>query len=244
MSGTSFDGVDAALIKTDGKDHIEYLNSEFLPFSKKEKTLYKVSILKNYNFLTKAIDKKHIEVIKKLLTKTNIKNSHIDLIGLHGQTLFHKPEQKWSWQYINAKKITREFRTNIISDFRLNDINNGGEGAPLVPIYHSKIIKKFIKRSPIAILNVGGVSNVTIVKSDGSFLGFDIGPGNGPLDTIVSNKTNLDYDADGKISKKGKVHHDVSTKIILEIEKLVSKRSYDRRVLDQICHKEDNEYEN
>ena len=67
-----------------------------------------------------------------------------------------------------------------------------------------KIIKKFIKRAPIAILNVGGVSNVTIVKSDGSFLGFDIGPGNGPLDTIVSNKTNLDYDADGKISKKVK----------------------------------------
>ncbi len=238
MSGTSFDGVDAALIKTDGENYIKFIDSAFLPYSKKEKKLYKSSILKNFYFLTKAIDKKHIEVIKVLLKKACIKKNSVDLIGLHGQTFSHKPEEKWSWQYINSEKLAKEFKINIVSDFRLNDINKGGEGAPLVPIFHAKITKKFIKKSSVAVLNVGGVSNVTIVKNDGSFVGFDIGPGNGPMDSIVLNKLNLDFDKGGEISQIGKINHMISKRIIKKIEKLVTKRSYDRNVLDEICIKE------
>lgn len=235
MSGTSFDGVDAALIKTDGENYIKFIGSAFLAYSKKEKHLYKKSILNNINFLTKAIDDKHIEVIKLLLKKTNIKIRSVNLIGLHGQTFFHKPEEKWSWQYINSEKLLKVFKKNIISDFRLNDINNGGEGAPLVPIFHAKLIKKFIKESPIAILNIGGVCNVTIVNKDETFLGFDIGPGNGPIDSIVFNKFSIDFDKGGNISKKGKVYKSVSKSIIFKIEKLVSNKSYDRKTLDKIC---------
>ena len=238
MSGTSFDGVDAALMRTDGENYIKFISSTFLPYSDKEKKLYKSSFFNNFDFLTKSINDKHIEVIKKLLTETSLKASSIDLIGLHGQTLFHKPEEKWSWQYINPEKLVKEFKTKVISDFRLNDINNGGEGAPLVPIYHAAIIKEFIKTLPVAILNVGGVSNVTIVKKDGSFIGFDIGPGNGPIDSIVSSRLNLDFDIAGKISKKGKINYNISKKIVFEIEKLGSRRSYDRNILDQICLKE------
>ena len=93
-------------------------------------------------------------------------------------------------------------------------------------------------KSSVAVLNVGGVSNVTIVKNDGSFVGFDIGPGNGPMDSIVLNKLNLDFDKGGEISQIGKINHMISKRIIKKIEKLVTKRSYDRNVLDEICIKE------
>ena len=101
----------------------------------------------------------------------------------------------------------------------MNDINNGGEGAPLVPIYHAAIAKKSLKL-PVAILNIGGVSNVTIVKNDWSFIGYDIGPGNGPIDSIVQDKLNVDFDKDGKISKKGQFNKKISQSIKLEIENL------------------------
>ena len=235
MSGTSFDGVDAAIIKTDGKSCIDFIGSAFVPYSRKEKLLFESSLIDNYANITDFINNTHIKAIKTLLKKTEIKLKNIDLIGLHGQTFIHKPEEKWSWQYINTDKFIKEFKTNIVSDFRLNDLNKGGEGAPLVPIYHANIAKKFSKGLPIAIINIGGVCNATIIKSDKSFLGFDIGPGNGPIDKIVSAKLNLNFDNEGKLSKKGKINNSIRKKIITEIKSLPSKRSYDRKVLDDIC---------
>ena len=107
MSGTSFDGVDAALIKTDGEDYIKIISSEFVEYEKKEKILYKSSILKNLNFLTNVINNRHIEVIHLLLKRTGLKLKDIDLIGLHGQTFFHKPQESWSWQYIDSEKFVK-----------------------------------------------------------------------------------------------------------------------------------------
>ena len=156
---------------------------------------------------------------------------------MHGQTIRHKPEERWSWQEINSKKFAKEFKTNVISDFRLNDILRGGEGAPLVPIYHANIVKSLLLEFPIAIINIGGVCNVTVVKENGSFLGFDIGPGNGPIDKITLNKFKLNYDIDGKLSKLGNINKSIIKKIICEINNLPSKRSYDRKELDDICLK-------
>ena len=235
MSGTSFDGVDAAMIETNGESYISFIDSTFIPYTKKERKLYGSSITDNYSHITSSINEKHIMAIKVLLQKTQIKPQSLDLIGLHGQTFSHKPEEKWSWQYINAAKFVKVFKTNIVSDFRLNDINKGGEGAPLVPIYHANIAKKFSKDFPIAILNIGGVCNVTIIKSDKSFLGYDIGPGNGPIDKIVSSKFNLNFDKGGEISRKGEINNTIGKSMISEIDKLPSKRSYDRKVLDDIC---------
>ena len=237
MSGTSFDGVDAAIIKTDGRNLIKFIDATFIPYTRKERALYGASFFKNYNYITNFINNKHIKAIKKLLTKTNFSYDSIDVIGLHGQTIKHKPEEKWSWQNIDALKFVKTFKTNVISDFRLNDINNGGEGAPLVPVYHANIAKSYLNDLPAAIINIGGVSNVTIVKRDGSFLGYDIGPGNGPIDKIVSNKFNLNFDKDGQISKRGIINSGIIKKIISDIETLPSKRSYDRDMLDKICLK-------
>ena len=123
MSGTSFDGVDAALIKTDGNSFIELIDTSYIEYNKKEKKLYNTSIIKNYRAITKIIDDKHLLAIKKILNN----NVEADIIGLHGQTLLHKPSERWTWQYINAELIAQRFKIKTISDFRLTDINNEGE---------------------------------------------------------------------------------------------------------------------
>ena len=145
MSGTSFDGVDAALIKTDGKEYIKNIYSSFVKYDSFEREIYYNSFFQNFNKISEIINKKHILAIEEVYKKVSCK---IDVIGLHGQTIKHNPKEKWTWQLINPLLIVKKFNTNIISDFRINDINNGGEGAPLVPIFHEKIIlKKKIKTS-------------------------------------------------------------------------------------------------
>ena len=100
MSGTSFDGVDAAIIKTDGKKFIKSIENCYAKYSTAEKSIYFESVLKNYRRITEIIDNKHKLVIEKILKKFGKK---VDIIGLHGQTFFHKPHAKWTWQYINSK---------------------------------------------------------------------------------------------------------------------------------------------
>ena len=97
MSGTSFDGVDAAIIKTDGKQKIEFVDSIFIPYLKEEKKLYESSVIENYIKILEFINNKHIKAIKSLLKKAKLKYENIDIIGLHGQTIRHKPEERWSW---------------------------------------------------------------------------------------------------------------------------------------------------
>ncbi len=231
MSGTSFDGVDVALIKTDGAKYIQKLDSNFVSYSSCEKKLFKTSIIKNYKTITNFIDNKHLSAIKKILNK----NNNIDVIGVHGQTFYHKPELGWSWQYINVKKILKEFKINVVSDFRLSDVNNGGEGAPLVPIFHKNIIlnKKF--SLPAAILNIGGVSNITVVHNNSSLSGFDTGPGNGPLDALMNKRLGLHYDKNGKLAEGGCTNKKIKEKTLSLLKNSFHLKSYDRSYLDKIC---------
>ena len=232
MSGTSFDGVDAAIIKTDGKDYIKRIETSFTNYSNSEKTLYQNSILKNYKIITKVIDNKHIEVIKKILKKFTKK---VDIIGLHGQTFFHNPNSGWTWQYINSKRIMRYFKTNVVSDFRISDVNKGGEGAPLVPIFHNKLILQKSFDLPVGVLNIGGVSNITIIKNKNNFLGFDTGPGNGPLDFLVQNRLKISMDKNGSIAKKGCINNKIKKKTLDLLKKNIQTVSFDRNILDKAC---------
>ena len=232
MSGTSFDGVDAAIIKTDGKDYIKRIETDFVKYSSSEKALYQSSILKNYKIITKAIDNKHKKVIKKILKKFAKK---VDIIGLHGQTFFHNPNSGWTWQYINSKKIMRYFKINVVSDFRVADINKGGEGAPLVPIFHNNLILQKSFGLPVGVLNIGGVSNITIIKNKNNFFGFDTGPGNGPLDLLVHNRLKISMDKNGSIASKGDINNKIKKKTLDLFRKNIQSVSFDRNILDQVC---------
>ena len=232
MSGTSFDGVDAAIIKTDGQYYVKRIKTSFIKYNDSERALYQNSILKNYKKITKVIDNKHKQVIKKILKKFDHK---VDIIGLHGQTFFHCPNLGWTWQYINSKKIMRYFKTNVVSDFRVADINKGGEGAPLVPIFHKNLILQKNLDLPVGVLNIGGVSNITIIKSKNDFLGFDTGPGNGPLDLLIYNRLKISMDKNGSIANKGRINNKIKKKTIDLFRKNFKTLSFDRKSLDKVC---------
>ena len=232
MSGTSFDGVDAAIIKTDGQYYIKRIETSFIKYSNSEKVLYQNSILKNYKKIRNVIDNKHKKVIEKIIKKFGKK---VDVIGLHGQTFFHNPNSGWTWQYINSKRIMRYFKTNVVSDFRVADINKGGEGAPLVPIFHKNLIIQKKLDLPVGILNIGGVSNITIIKNKNDFLGFDTGPGNGPLDLLVFNRLKISMDKNGNIANKGQINNKVKKKTLDLFRKNFQTISFDRNSLDKVC---------
>ena len=232
MSGTSFDGVDAAIIKTDGQSYIKRIETSFIKYSNSEKALYQASILKNYKKITNIIDNRHIQVIGKILKKFSKK---VDVIGLHGQTFFHNPSSGWTWQYINSKKIMQHFKTNVVSDFRIADINKGGEGAPLVPIFHKNLILQKSLDLPVGVLNIGGVSNITIIKDKKDFIGFDTGPGNGPLDLLMYNRYKISMDENGNIANTGHINNRVKEKTLNLFKKNFRTLSFDRTNIDKTC---------
>ena len=232
MSGTSFDGVDAAIIETDGEYFIKKIESSFIEYNKEERNIYYNSILKNYSKITSIVDHKHKLVIENILNKFGKK---VDIIGLHGQTFFHNPNAKWTWQYINSKYIAQCFKTNVISDFRIADINKGGEGAPLVPLFHKNLLFKEKNDYPIGVLNLGGISNITIVKNQNDFLGFDTGPGNGPLDFLTYDRLKLKMDKNGKIAKEGKINNYIKTKTLDLLKNNITSISFDRKKMDKVC---------
>ena len=234
MSGTSFDGVDAALIKTNGRNFIELIDTSYVEYSPLEKSLYNSSIIKNYKKITDIINNKHISAIKILLTNNS---NDIDVIGLHGQTFYHKPNESWTWQYINSELIAKYFNVKVISDFRIKDINAGGEGAPLVPIFHKKLILNSKLELPAAILNIGGISNITVVTVNKELIGFDIGPGNGPLDKLMEKKLKINMDKDGELAKSGLINKSIKEKTFNLLNKKMNSNSFDRAELDDYCLK-------
>ena len=239
MSGTSFDGVDASLIKTDGKNFIQHIHSITTNYNEEERKIYSFPLFQNYHLITKKINQTHKKAIKRLLKESEVNIKNIDIIGVHGQTFAHKPNEKWSWQYIDHNYLLKEFKTKIVTDFRLKDLNFGGEGAPIVPIFHNAVFKNTKKSGfPLALVNIGGVSNVTII--DGyNFYGFDIGPGNGPSDRISNERFNKKMDRGGKLALKGTIKKSVALDIIKTIKK-ISNKSYDRKELDVLCLKKTN----
>lgn len=211
MSGTSMDGIDATLIKTDGKkvfEHHPMINNNY---SKDTQEM----LLTSFNTLIDFLNNKsaqeeliykitidHFRAAKVLINKTNIIP---DLIGFHGQTIYHNPKQKKSIQLGNAELLSKLLKIDVISDFRENDIYNGGEGAPLAPIYHKYLIKKHNFSLPTCFLNIGGISNISYYDGR-DLIGFDAGPGNGLMDQYIQSISKYKYDNNGKIASNGKSH--------------------------------------
>ena len=130
----------------------------------------------------------------------------IDLIGFHGQTIFHNAIEKISKQLGDGKLLSQMTKRIVVNNFRVADVENGGQGAPLVPVYHQTMAKDIKK--PVAIINIGGVSNVTYID-DQELIAFDTGPGNAPLDDIVFQRLGLSFDNNGKIAQSGVINRSI-----------------------------------
>ena len=232
MSGTSLDGVDAAILRTDGEHGIEPGPALFLPYSRDLKIFVRRAIKAALEGRDGAADigkasaevtAAHVEAVIALLNKAGLKRTQIDVIGFHGQTILHRPKRSpedvgRSWQIGDARLLAEETRIDVVADFRSNDIAEGGEGAPLAPVYHGALARALQRDHPVGILNLGGVANITFAPSAGNELGllaFDCGPGNGLIDQWTELKTGAAMDENGALAKSGQVHSEVLRMMLL-----------------------------
>ena len=220
MSGTSGDGIDASIIKSNGKSSYEVITNKYFEYEQKifntihnlKENIQNVKDLNKYSNeilkLEKNITLYHAKVINEIL-----KNYQIDIIGFHGQTIYHSSEEKISKQIGEGKLLLQLTQKNIVYNFRQNDIKNGGEGAPLTPIFHKLISKQKKIKTPVCILNIGGISNITIIESnnENDLSSRDIGPGNCLIDLWIRKNSEKKFDKNGDLAARG-----TSNEIILE----------------------------
>ena len=215
MSGTSLDGVDAALLRTDGEYFIE--REAFLTVPYEEKLRAQIrgcfgATAEHARDAERALTIAHAEAVHKLLKKQGVQAKDIDLIGFHGQTISHAPEKGYTCQIGDGALLASMTGIKVVNDFRTADVKAGGQGAPLVPIYHQALGSKLEK--PVVFLNIGGVANVTYVGKDGELIAFDTGPGNALIDDWMLQKTGQKFDDAGKTARSGKINEAVLNKLL------------------------------
>ena len=237
MSGTSGDGVDASIISSDGNTTYEVIKDQYFEY---ESDIYKKihdikrqinsineleKFQKDLNDLENKITLFHAKIGKEI-----IKNRKVDIIGFHGQTIYHSPKEKISKQLGNGKLLSQLLKKNVVYNFRQMDIKKGGEGAPLSPIFHKLIASKLKFKIPSCILNIGGISNITVIENIDSskFFSKDIGPGNCLIDNWIRNNSSKRIDQNGTLANKG-----IINEIILEqAQELFSNRPNSNYSLD------------
>ena len=271
MSGTSMDGIDAALIETDGTPHhlrtlagcsilydrafsillkaAEYtvrtyqgdweaaiagypagikeylLHSLRIPAAELDRQYAALAAYLNTNTLSMAAvtehsTQLHANLVKTLLNKTKMSAQDIGVIGYHGQTLLHQPNRGISIVIGDGQALAKELGINVVNDFRRQDVEAGGQGAPFAPLYHQALSVRDNK-IPLAIVNCGGIANITLIPSDNpnNLIGFDTGPGNALLDQFVKQRTQgqENFDKDGRYGKKGAVDTTVLTALYEQV---------------------------
>lgn len=215
MSGTSLDGIDAALIRTDGRDMVERLCFISLPYDDELRGRLRACLgLKADEdgavaLAAAAMTTAHAAAVDWLLSRSGYNPRAIDIIGFHGQTLHHDPARKFTWQIGNGAMLARQTGIDVINDFRSADVAAGGQGAPLIPLYHRALARQARLTPPVVILNLGGVGNITYIAEDADMVAFDTGPGNALIDDWIKRHTGRDFDENGLHARQGTVNEDV-----------------------------------
>lgn len=232
MSGTSLDGVDAAIVKTDGRNVVEVGEAISAPYSRDLKIWIRRAIKAALEGRDGAADigkaagevtLAHVDAVETLLEKAGVKRTAIDVIGFHGQTILHRPAKSRedvgrTWQIGDGKVLAEETKIDVVADFRTEDVAAGGEGAPLAPVYHGALVRKLDREHAVGVVNLGGVGNITFAPAGGSemdLLAFDCGPGNGLIDEWMELKTGAPMDADGALARTGQVRTEILRMMLL-----------------------------
>ncbi|MGQ3675653.1 anhydro-N-acetylmuramic acid kinase [Xanthobacter sp. TB0139] len=226
MSGTSMDGVDAALIDTDGRDVFWLGPAITRPYDASIRTLLVAAMddARGLNVRTdrpgalaeaeRRITDLHAEAVEVLLASVRLSPADIDLVGFHGQTVLHRPETRLTVQIGEAQRLASRLGVPVVADFRAADVAAGGQGAPLVPVFHAALARKLGGPWPLAVLNVGGVANVTIISPNAPPIACDTGPGNALLDDFMMARTGRAFDADGATAARGHVHEEIVARLL------------------------------
>jgi anhydro-N-acetylmuramic acid kinase len=216
MSGTSLDGVDVALLETDG-ERIEGLGPTGYRAYWDEERAFLAAVLEDAAGIEGRQDRRgrlaqaeelitraHAEAVEAFLRDNGLTAADIDVIGFHGQTVLHRPEQGLTVQLGDGEALARRIGAPVVYDLRAADVAAGGQGAPLVPVFHRALAEAAGLESPVAILNIGGVANVTLIDRDGALTAFDTGPGNALLDDWMRERTGVRFDDGGRMAAKGR----------------------------------------
>ncbi len=216
MSGTSMDGISLALLETDGESVAERGPAMTFPYNSGQRAAI-IRAAGEARELTVRTDRPgsmaateemltglHAAAIDGFLKQHGVARSHIDVVGFHGQTVLHRPDQGLTVQLGDGRKLAELSGLTVVHDLRGRDVEAGGQGAPLVPAYHRALVAGLAQR-PVAIVNIGGVANVSYIGRDGSLIAFDTGPGNALIDDWMMKRLGVAYDRDGATAAKGKV---------------------------------------
>lgn len=221
MSGTSLDGIDAALLETDGEAVARPGPALTLPYDAETRALLRMALdlaakMRPADAIPEAIvaaerhlTERHAQAVKALLEKIG----GADLIGFHGQTILHRPDQRWTWQIGDGALLARLTGIDVINDFRSADVAAGGQGAPFMPLYHAAMARRTGLAEPLVVVNIGGVGNVTYISGE-TILAFDTGPGNAPIDDWMQRHTGKPVDKDGACAATGKVDEAVLARML------------------------------
>lgn len=213
MSGTSLDGVDAALLRTDGERIYEFGETRYRAYSDAERAALRAALGRwpgddRVEAAAEVVETVHAEVLSRI--------EGADLVGFHGQTLAHDPGGRGTHQAGDGSVLAEVLGVPVIWDFRTSDVDLGGQGAPLAPFYHFACAKWIGADAPLAFLNLGGVGNLTWIdpvcvrpENSGACLAFDTGPANAPLDDLIQARRGERFDRDGALARAGKVHADI-----------------------------------
>ena len=214
MSGTSLDGIDAALLETDGRDDVRPLAFHARSYTDAERDLLIAATRRALSLDRPAPDtlvdeaaalitQTHSEAVRQLLKEAGVDAAQVSVVGFHGQTVAHRPDQGWTWQIGSGAGLAASLGIAVVSDFRSADVAAGGQGAPLLPVYHGAMLRR--RGLSGVILNLGGIGNLTWVGADGDLLAFDTGPANALLDDWLMQKRGLRFDENGLLAASGTV---------------------------------------
>src|ERR1700756_4309345 len=217
MSGTSLDGVDVAMIETDGKRVKAFGPSGYRPYSHRERNLLRQALTEAVHLpqrdarpgilreAEQAVTVAHAEAVAAFVANNRIAFEDIDIVGFHGQTVLHRPEKRLTVQIGNGAALAKAIHIPVMYDFRAADVAAGGQGAPFVPVYHRALAQSLQREGPIAVVNIGGVSNITYIDGNDALIACDTGPGNALLDDFMYRIMHQRFDCEGRLAAQGQV---------------------------------------
>ena len=203
MSGTSLDGIDVAVIETDGRDQVIPGPASTFPYPPqfRERLRSALGGIGPVADVEEELTRLHAEAVERFLREHP--STEIDVVGFHGHTILHRPAERRTWQIGDGALLACSLGVDVVADFRSADVAAGGEGAPLAPLFHAALATALPK--PLAVLNIGGVANVTWIGEGPDILAFDTGPGNALIDDWVRRHTGAAADFDGALARAGRV---------------------------------------
>src|SRR6202047_521324 len=217
MSGTSLDGVDVAMIETDGKRVQAFGPSGYRPYTETERRVLRQALAEAVHLqqrearpgilreAERVVTVAHSQAAASLTAQNRIPREDVDIVGFHGQTVLHRPAQKMTVQIGDATALAKAIHIPVMHDFRAADVAAGGQGAPFVPVYHRALAQSLEREGPIVVVNIGGVSNITYIDGADTLIACDTGPGNALLDDHMIRTMSQPFDCEGRLAAQGVV---------------------------------------